>query len=71
MLRKDTLQTIQTAIARGESVAPTPEAIRAVDAQARQLRAHALRKALTAVASLFRTRNLVVPVGAIDVVRGH
>lgn len=71
MLREDTLRTIQTAIARGEPVTPTPDAVRAIDAEARRLRAHSLRKAIAAFASLFRTRDLVLPAGKIDVVRGH
>ncbi|HKU98811.1 MAG TPA: hypothetical protein VJR58_26190 [Vineibacter sp.] len=71
MLREDTLRTIQSAIARGESVTPTPDAVHAINAEAHRLRAHTLRKALAAFASLFRSRDLVLPAGKIDIVRGH
>jgi hypothetical protein len=71
MLREDTLRTIQTAIARGEPVTPTPDAVRAAVAEAHRLRAQTLRQAFVALASLFRNRALVLPPGKIDVVRGH
>ncbi len=71
MLREDTLRTIQAAIARGEPAKPTPDAVRAVASEAHRLRTLTVRQAFAALASLFRSHDLVVPPGKIDVVRGH
>ena len=72
MLREDTLRTIQSAIARGESVSPTRDEIRALELRARQLRAQAMRDAFrNGFSWLFRNRTIDLPAGRIDVVRGH
>ena len=72
MLREDTLRTIKTAIARGEPVAPTPDQVRALNIEARKLRAQAMRDAFrNAFSWLFRARTITLPAGRIDAVRGH
>jgi hypothetical protein len=72
MLRDDTLRTIQSAIARGETAIPGPDELRAIETEARQLRARGVRDAFSrAFAWLAGQRHLVLPAGRIDVVRGH
>ena len=72
MLREDTLRTIQAAIAKGEPVAPSPDAVRAIQLQARQLRAQTMRNAFrNGFSRLFRSRDIILPTGRIDVVRGR
>jgi hypothetical protein len=72
MLREDTLRTIKTAIARGEAIAPTPDQVRALNLEARKLRAEAMRGVFrNAFSWLFRPRAITLPGGWIDAVRGH
>ena len=70
MLREDTLGTIQSAIARGESLSLTRDEVRALELRSRQLRAQAMRDALrNGVRWLFRNRAIDLPTGRIDVAR--
>jgi hypothetical protein len=72
MLREDTVKAIQSAIARGESVTPTPDAVRAIQREAGKLRAQAMRDAFrNGFSWLFRNRDIHLPPGRIDAVRGH
>jgi hypothetical protein len=67
MLREDTLKTIQAAIARGEPVAPGPDAVRALAYEASRMRAHAMRDAVRKAFAWL----LTMPASRVDVVRGH
>ncbi len=72
MLREDTLRTIQSAIARGESVNATPDDVRALERHARLLRAQAMRDTFrNGFAWLFRSRDVDLPAGKIDAVHGR
>ncbi|MCW5745090.1 MAG: hypothetical protein KIT36_02680 [Alphaproteobacteria bacterium] len=72
MLRNTTLSSINTAMVEGDVVVPSPDVVRAIEREARQLRAQAVRDAFRAAFTwLFRTRPLVLPAGRVDVVRGH
>ena len=72
MLREDTLRTIQSAVARGETVTPTRDDVRALEQRARLLRAQVMRDAFrNGFSWLFRNRTTDLPAGRIDAVRGH
>lgn len=64
MLRTDSLKTIQSAVARGEAVHATYDAVRAIEREARQLRAQAMRDAFrSGFAWLSRSRDIGLPAG--------